>query len=163
MSYFKGIVIFILLVNLISEFIPKDSYKKYLKHISGIILILIIIEPVSEFLDVGNLEDKINRIILEDNILEANEFMRDADNESAKNMIYLYEQEIEDEVKAYLENCNLDIHEVKANIEITDNNELELISLEVDMKFINYDVENEYIKNIIEEKFSISKDRIYIN
>lgn len=162
MNYFKGIVIFILIVNLISEFIMNDSYKKYMKHISGIILVLIIIKPVSGFFGEGNMERIINKTILESNILESKKFMKEADNKALENMTSLYEDEIEKEIEQYLNEKNIDINDVKAQVEVSDTGKVELTSILIDMKFINYDIENQYIKDLIEEKFLISKERIEV-
>lgn len=52
--------------------------------------------------------------------------------------------------------------DVEVGISITDENEIRIDYVEIDLKFINYEIEDEYIKGMIEEKFYISKEVIEV-
>lgn len=162
MSYFKRVVIYILLINIIFEFIPNDSYKKYIKHISGVILILFVIEPISKYCNINYFESVVNDFILQNEVTDINKFMSGVNDIALNKSVEIYQSNIEYEIKTYLENCNFDVMDVEAVIGITNENDIKINYLEIDLKFINYEIEDDYIKNMIEEKFFISKDVIKV-
>ena len=162
MDYFKGIVVFVLLINIIYEFVPNDSYKKYLKHISGIIMILIIINPISKYCDINNLENTVNDFFVQNDALDVNEFMSGTSDIVLNKSADIYRCNIENEIKTYLVESNFDVDGVEARISITHENEIKIDYVEIDLKFINYELENEYIKDMIQEKFFISKEVISV-
>ncbi|MBQ3544068.1 MAG: stage III sporulation protein AF [Lachnospiraceae bacterium] len=162
MDYFKGIVVFVLLINIIYEFVPNDSYKKYLKHITGVIIILVVIEPICKYCDINHFEDSVNNYFLQSDVIDVNEFMSDANDIALNKSADIYKSNIENEIKSYLMNCNFDISDVETGISITNENEIKIDYVKIDLKFINYEIEDEYIKNMIEEKFFISKEVIEV-
>ena len=106
MSYFKRVVIYILLINIIFEFIPNDSYKKYIKHISGVILILFVIEPISKYCNINYFESVVNDFILQNEVTDINKFMSGVNDIALNKSVEIYQSNIEYEIKTYLENCN---------------------------------------------------------
>lgn len=162
MAYFKGIVIFVLLINIITEFIPNDSYKKYLKNISGIILILVVINPISKYCEVNNLENTVNNFLIQNDTMDVNEFMSGTNDIALNKSASIYRNNIENQIKSYLIDSNFELNDVEVGISITAEKEIKIDYVEIDLKFINYNIEDEYIKNMIEEKFYISKEVILV-
>lgn len=162
MNYFRRIVIFILIVNIIFEFVPNESYKKYIKHISGIIMVLIIINPISKYCNINILENSVSNFFMQNAMLDVNKFMSDSNDMALNNSVAIYRSNFENQIKSYLTDCNFDVTDVQAGISITNENEIRIDYVEIDLKFINYEIENEYIKNMVEEKFFISKEIINV-
>lgn len=52
MQWLYGIVGYFLIVTIIMQILPKDSYKKYISVYVGLLLMLIILQPLSNLLGV---------------------------------------------------------------------------------------------------------------
>lgn len=61
-SWIQNLVCYFILLSAVMNFLPDNSYKKYIQYYTGLLLILVILSPV---LHITGIQDKIDEYITE--------------------------------------------------------------------------------------------------
>ncbi len=159
-TWVKNIIIFLILVNILSNLVQSANYKKYTKIFTGMVLIIIVIAPISKILNLGNkLDFNFNSELVKlDTRLSDIDF---GDIENKKNELILneYKDEITNQIKdfALKEGLNVKSVDLKINEETSDNNygKIENINIILTKNLSDSQIKVEKVKKInIKDKTS---------
>lgn len=61
-SWMQNLVCYFILLSAVMNFLPDNSYKKYIQYYMGLLLILVILAPVFQY---GGIQEKIDEYVAE--------------------------------------------------------------------------------------------------
>ncbi len=111
--YIKNIGFFLILVSVICNALPDNSYKKYCKLFCGLVLVVLVLNPFNEFLNYeGNIGDIFTNKSYQSKLTELEAGMKMMEEEQMELALKHYENELKDELKATASNEGLVILDV---------------------------------------------------
>ena len=128
LEYIKNIGYFLILMSLVSNVMPDNSYKKYCRMFCGLILVVLVINPFYEFLNYeGDIEDIFSTISYESGARELENQIRIGEKGTKDKVINEYEKLIINELQGSAREEGLYIMEAK--VELTEGEEIKLTRL----------------------------------
>ena len=144
LSYIKNIGFFLILVSVICNALPDNSYKKYCRLFCGLILVVLVLNPFNEFL---NYDRDIGEIFTnksyQSKLWELEAGMKIMEEDQLEQALELYENEIKNILQSSAGTEGLEVLDVK--LSYTENKE-------------SNDFELEWIHIYVTDRFEADKD-----
>ncbi len=159
LAYIKNIGFFLILVSVVCNALPENSYKKYCKLFCGLVLVVLVITPFNEILNYdGDISDIFLNKSYQSQLMELEANLKLQDEKQFENTLAQYEESLKGEMQGAAANEGLYIMDVSVNYIYTDsgNDDIELQSLDI----VVTDIENN--KNV-ERSDDINLDEIHID
>lgn len=148
LDYIKNIGYFLILMSLVSNVMPDNSYKKYCRMFCGLILVVLVINPFYEFLNYeGDIKDIFAMTSYESKAMELEKQIKMSESNTRDRVIGEYEKLIVNELQGSAREEGLYIME--AQVELTEGEDIQLsgLNLIVTEKNISTDeIENELLE-----------------
>ncbi|MEE0685198.1 MAG: stage III sporulation protein AF [Lachnospiraceae bacterium] len=148
LDYIKNIGYFLILMSLVSNVMPDNSYKKYCRMFCGLILVVLVINPFYEFLNYeGDIKDIFAMTSYESKAMELKNQIKMSESNTRDRVIGEYEKLIVNELQGSAREEGLYIME--AQVELTEGEDIQLsgVNLIVTEKNISTDeIENELLE-----------------
>ena len=148
LDYIKNIGYFLILMSLVSNVMPDNSYKKYCRMFCGLILVVLVINPFYEFLNYeGDIKDIFAMTSYESKAMELKNQIKMSESNTRDRVIGEYEKLIVNELQGSAREEGLYIME--AQVELTEGEDIQLsvLNLIVTEKNISTDeIENELLE-----------------
>lgn len=148
LDYIKNIGYFLILMSLVSNVMPDNSYKKYCRMFCGLILVVLVINPFYEFLNYeGDIKDIFAMTSYESKAMELENQIKMSESNTRDRVIGEYEKLIVNELQGSAREEGLYIME--AQVELTEGEDIQLsgLNLIVTEKNISTDeIENELLE-----------------
>lgn len=156
LDYIKNIGYFLILMSLVSNVMPDNSYKKYCRMFCGLILVVLVINPFYEFLNYeGDIKDIFAMTSYESKAMELENQIKMSESNTRDRVIGEYEKLIVNELQGSAREEGLYIME--AQVELTEGEDVQLseLNLIVTEKNISTDeIEDE----LLEEQEKIGQE-----
>ena len=128
LDYIKNIGYFLILMSLVSNVMPDNSYKKYCRMFCGIILVVLVINPFYEFLNYeGDIKDIFAMTSYESKAMELENQIKMSESNTRDRVIGEYEKLIVNELQGSAREEGLYIME--AQVELTEGEDIQLSGL----------------------------------
>ena len=128
LEYIKNIGYFLILMSLVSNVMPDNSYKKYCRMFCGIILVVLVINPFYEFLNYdGDIKDIFVTASYESQVKELENQLKMNESSTKERAINEYEHLIVNELQGSAREEGLYIME--AQVELTEGEDIQLSGL----------------------------------
>ena len=148
LDYIKNIGYFLILMSLVSNVMPDNSYKKYCRMFCGLILVVLVINPFYEFLNYeGEIKDIFAMTSYESKAMELENQIKMSESNTRDRVIGEYEKLIVNELQGSAREEGLYIME--AQVELTEGEDIQLsgVNLIVTEKNISTDeIEDELLE-----------------
>ena len=148
LDYIKNIGYFLILMSLVSNVMPDNSYKKYCRMFCGLILVVLVINPFYEFLNYeGDIKDIFAMTSYESKAMELENQIKMSESNTRDRVIGEYEKLIVNELQGSAREEGLYIME--AQVELTEGEDIQLsgVNLIVTEKNISTDeIEDELLE-----------------
>lgn len=148
LDYIKNIGYFLILMSLVSNVMPDNSYKKYCRMFCGLILVVLVINPFYEFLNYkGDIKDIFAMTSYESKAMELENQIKMSESNTRDRVIGEYENLIVNELQGSAREEGLYIME--ARVELTEGEDIQLsrLNLIVTEKNISTDeIEDELLE-----------------
>ncbi|MBQ2745981.1 MAG: stage III sporulation protein AF [Lachnospiraceae bacterium] len=159
LAYIKNIGFFLILVSVVCNALPENSYKKYCKLFCGLVLVVLVITPFNEILNYdGDISDIFQNKSYQSQLMELEANLKLQDEKQFENTLAQYEESLKGEMQGAAANEGLYIMDVSVNYIYTDsgNDDIELQSLDI----VVTDIEN---NENVEKSDDINLDEIHID
>ena len=128
LDYIKNIGYFLILMSLVSNVMPDNSYKKYCRMFCGLILVVLVINPFYEFLNYeGDIKDIFAMTSYESKAMELENQIKMSESNTRDRVIGEYEKLIVNELQGSAREEGLYIME--AQVELTEGEDIQLSEL----------------------------------
>ena len=128
LDYIKNIGYFLILMSLVSNVMPDNSYKKYCRMFCGLILVVLVINPFYEFLNYeGEIKDIFAMTSYESKAMELENQIKMSESNTRDRVIGEYEKLIVNELQGSAREEGLYIME--AQVELTEGEDIQLSGL----------------------------------
>lgn len=128
LEYVRNIGYFLILMSLVGNVMPDNSYKKYCKMFCGLILMVLVISPFYDFINMeGDLSDAFVDVNYKSQVAELENQLMNNDSNMNERIIGEYEQLIIDECQGIAMEEGLYILDVK--VDIVEEEQLKLVGL----------------------------------
>lgn len=128
LDYIKNIGYFLILMSLVSNVMPDNSYKKYCRMFCGLILVVLVINPFYEFLNYeGEIKDIFAMTSYESKTMELENQIKMSESNTRDRVIGEYEKLIVNELQGSAREEGLYIME--AQVELTEGEDIQLSEL----------------------------------
>ena len=128
LDYIKNIGYFLILMSLVSNVMPDNSYKKYCRMFCGLILVVLVINPFYEFLNYeGEIKDIFAMTSYESKAMELKNQIKMSESNTRDRVIGEYEKLIVNELQGSAREEGLYIME--AQVELTEGEDIQLSGL----------------------------------
>ena len=130
LEYIKNIGYFLILMSLVNNVMPDNSYKKYCRMFCGLILVVLVINPFYEFLNYeGDIEDIFATASYESQVKDLESQIRISESATKNRVISEYESLIVKELQPIANKEGLYILEVR--VELIEGEEIQLSRLKL--------------------------------
>lgn len=130
LDYIKNIGYFLILMSLVSNVMPDNSYKKYCRMFCGLILVVLVINPFYEFLNYeGDIKDIFAMTSYESKAMELENQIKMSESNTRDRVIGEYEKLIVNELQGSAREEGLYIME--AQVELTEGEDIQLSRLKL--------------------------------
>lgn len=130
LDYIKNIGYFLILMSLVSNVMPDNSYKKYCRMFCGLILVVLVINPFYEFLNYeGEIKDIFAMTSYESKAMELENQIKMSESNTRDRVIGEYEKLIVNELQGSAREEGLYIME--AQVELTEGEDIQLSRLKL--------------------------------
>ena len=130
LEYVRNIGYFLILMSLVSNVMPDNSYKKYCRMFCGLILMVLVLNPFCDFMNMeGDLSDVFANANYKSQVADLENQLINNDNSMNDRIISEYEQLIIDELQGIATTEGLYILDV--DVSILEEEEVELSSLSI--------------------------------
>ena len=130
LDYIKNIGYFLILMSLVSNVMPDNSYKKYCRMFCGLILVVLVINPFYEFLNYeGDIKDIFAMTSYESRAMELENQIKMSESNTRDRVISEYEKLIVNELQGSAREEGLYIME--AQVEIVEGEDIQLSRLKL--------------------------------
>ena len=130
LEYIRNIGYFLILMSLVGNVMPDNSYKKYLKMFCGLILVVLVINPFYEFLNYdGSIKDIFKGARFDSEVAHIKGMLISNEENAKAQAIREYENILKEELQYIANNEGLYILDVK--VKISENEEIELTSVDL--------------------------------
>lgn len=158
LGYIKNIGFFLILVSVVCNALPDNSYKKYCKLFCGLVLVVLVITPFNEFLNYeGNISDIFIGKSYQSELMEMEANLRIQDEKQFESILSQYEESLKEELQVTAKEEGLYIVDLSVNYEYIDENEDELQLASLDIFVTEYEERNNL------ESDDINLDEIHID
>lgn len=164
----REIAVFLILVSIISNFLPEDNYRKYIKIISGVIIILIIMNPIHKIFKGEEIVSMFEDVYKKNDLVEMKKSMEGMNSEIYQKTLEEYETEIGTQLKNCLEERGFHIEDIRIRMNVEGEElYLEEVYIRVGDRYGTYDEgvgrsTSEFIKTYLWEEYEIAEDIIYV-
>ena len=130
LEYIRNIGYFLILMSLVTNVMPDNSYKKYCRMFCGIILVVLVINPFYEFMNFdGDIKDIFVTADYESQVKELEIQIKMKESSTKERAINEYENLIVKEVQGL---ANIEgLYIVGAHIELIEEPEVELVEVKL--------------------------------
>lgn len=130
LEYIKNIGYFLILMSLVSNVMPDNSYKKYCRMFCGLILVVLVINPFYEFLNFeGDIKDIFAMTNYKSQAMELKNQIKMSESGTREMAIKEYERLIVNELQGRAIEEGLYIME--AHVELTEGEDIQLSRLKL--------------------------------
>ena len=130
LEYIKNIGYFLILMSLVNNVMPDNSYKKYCRMFCGLILVVLVINPFYEFLNYeGDIEDIFATASYESQVKDLESQIRISESATKNRVISEYEGLIVKELQPIANKEGLYI--LEARVELIEGEEIQLSRLKL--------------------------------
>ena len=130
LEYIKNIGFFLILMSLVSNVMPDNSYKKYCRMFCGLILVVLVINPYYEFLNFeGDIKDIFAMTNYKSQAMELENQIKMSESGTREIAIKEYERLIVNELQGRAIEEGLYIME--AHVELTEGEDIQLSRLKL--------------------------------
>ena len=130
LEYIKNIGYFLILMSLVNNVMPDNSYKKYCRMFCGLILVVLVINPFYEFLNYeGDIEDIFATASYESQVKDLENQIRISESSTKNRVISEYESLIVKELQPIANKEGLYI--LEARVELIEGEEIQLSRLKL--------------------------------
>lgn len=130
LEYIKNIGYFLILMSLVSNVMPDNSYKKYCRMFCGLILVVLVINPFYEFLNFeGDIKDIFAMTNYKSQAMELENQIKMSESGTREMAIKEYERLIVNELQGRAIEEGLYIME--AHVELTEGEDIQLSRLKI--------------------------------
>ena len=130
LEYIKNIGYFLILMSLVSNVMPDNSYKKYCRMFCGLILVVLVINPFYEFLNFeGDIKDIFAMTNYKSQAMELENHIKMSESGTREMAIKEYERLIVNELQGRAIEEGLYIME--AHVELTEGEDIQLSRLKI--------------------------------
>ncbi len=158
LGYIKNIGFFLILVSVVCNALPDNSYKKYCKLFCGLVLVVLVITPFNEFLNYeGNISDIFIGKSYQSELMEMEANLRIQDEKQFESILSQYEESLKEELQVTAKEEGLYIVDLSVNYEYIDENEDELQLASLDIFVTEYEERDNL------ESDDINLDEIHID
>lgn len=146
LNYIKNIGYFLILMSLVSNVMPDNSYKKYCRMFCGIILVVLVINPFYEFLEFnGDIKDILVSASYESQAKELENQLKISESSTKDKIISEYERLIANELQGIATTEGLYI--MRVELDIVEENDIRLNEIKVLVTEDKEDMEDEDINS----------------
>lgn len=164
----REIAVFLILVSVITNFIPEGNYKKYIRVISGIIIILIVINPIQKIFHGDEFTVMFENEYKKKELIEMKISMDGINSEIYQKTLEEYEKEIGNYIKNQLEERGFNIRNICIKMDVDkDVLYLKEVFIEVGDRYGTYNEgvgksTGEFIKSYLCEEYGIEEEIICV-
>lgn len=168
LEYVRNIGYFLILMSLVGNVMPDNSYKKYCRMFCGLILMVLVISPFYDFLNMeGDLSDVFVDASFKSQVAELKSQLMENDISMNERIIDEYEQLIIDECQGIAVDEGLYILDV--SVDVIEEEDMELVGLNMVVttdkdKYVATKEKEELdnIGNISVDKINVGEEENYI-
>lgn len=134
LGYIKNIGFFLILVSVVCNALPENSYKKYCKLFCGLVLVVLVLTPFNELMNYeGNIGDIFVNKSYQSELMELEANLKMQDEKQFESILAQYEESLKEEMQGVAVNEGLYILDVSVNYTYTDSSheDIELQSIDV--------------------------------
>lgn len=158
LNYIRNIGYFLILMSLVSNVMPDNSYKKYCRMFCGLILVVLVINPFYEFLNYdGELKDIFVDANYKSQVAELKSQLLIKEEGAVNRFKLEYEKLLANQLQSIAKEEGLYISKVE--VELMEEEELNIKQLNIYVVDDLTEIENE--KNM-EDTYNISIDKISV-
>lgn len=158
LNYIRNIGYFLILMSLVSNVMPDNSYKKYCRMFCGLILVVLVINPFYEFLNYdGELKDIFVDANYKSQVAELKSQLLIKEEGAVNRFKLEYEKLLANQLQGIAKEEGLYIS--KVGVELMEEEELNIKQLNIYVTDDLTEIENE--KNM-EDTYNISIDKISV-
>lgn len=158
LNYIRNIGYFLILMSLVSNVMPDNSYKKYCRMFCGLILVVLVINPFYEFLNYdGELKDVFVDANYKSQVAELKSQLLIKEEGAVNRFKLEYEKLLANQLQGIAKEEGLYISKVE--VELMEEEELNIKQLNIYVTDDLTEIENE--KNM-EDTYNISIDKISV-
>ncbi|MBQ2980668.1 MAG: stage III sporulation protein AF [Lachnospiraceae bacterium] len=158
LNYIRNIGYFLILMSLVSNVMPDNSYKKYCRMFCGLILVVLVINPFYEFLNYnGELKDIFVDANYKSQVAELKSQLLIKEEGAVNRFKLEYEKLLANQLQGIAKEEGLYISKVE--VELMEEEELNIKQLNIYVTDDLTEIENE--KNM-EDTYNISIDKISV-
>ena len=158
LNYIRNIGYFLILMSLVSNVMPDNSYKKYCRMFCGLILVVLVINPFYEFLNYnGELKDIFVDANYKSQVAELKSQLLIKEEGAVNRFKLEYEKLLANQLQGIAKGEGLYISKVE--VELMEEEELNIKQLNIYVTDDLTEIENE--KNM-EDTYNISIDKISV-
>lgn len=130
LNYVRNIGYFLILMSLVSNIMPDNSYKKYCRMFCGLILVVLVLNPFYEFMNMdGDLSDAFANASYKSQVTDLKNQLISSDNSMNERIMDEFEQLIIDEIQGIATSEGLYILDVE--VSILESEEVKLSGLRI--------------------------------
>ena len=163
LEYIRNIGYFLILMSLVSNVMPDNSYKKYCRMFCGLILMVLVINPFYNLLNLdGDLSDAFANASYKSQVEDLENQLINNDSSMKGRIIEEYEQLIMDECQGIAADEGLYILDVKVDILEEEDMTLTGINMTVTTDVDRYLEEQEKKNDNVNREYKINIDKIEV-
>ena len=130
LEYIKNIGYFLILMSLVSNVMPDNSYKKYCRMFCGLILVVLVINPFYEFLNFeGDIKDIFAMTNYKSQAMELENQIKMSESGTREMAIKEYERLIVNELQGRA--IEEGVYIMEAHVELTEGEDIQLSRLKL--------------------------------
>ena len=130
LEYIRNIGYFLILMSLVGNVMPDNSYKKYLKMFCGLILVVLVINPFYEFLNFeGDIKDIFAMTNYKSQAMELENQIKMSESGTREMAIKEYERLIVNELQGRA--IEEGVYIMEAHVELTEGEDIQLSRLKL--------------------------------
>lgn len=159
LGYIKNIGFFLILVSVVCNALPENSYKKYCKLFCGLVLVVLVITPFNEILNYeGDISDIFINKSYQSQLIELEARLKLQEEQQMEGVIEQYEKELEEELDRAASKEGLQILDIDVNYTYSDEHAEQL-----ELKSVDIYVADDIIGEDNFESSDINLDEIHID
>lgn len=137
--YIKNIGFFLILVSVICNALPENTYKKYCKLFCGLVLVVLVIAPFNEILNYdGDIADIFLSKSYQSDLIELEVRLKLQEEQQMQSALEQYEEELKNNLEGVAKEQGLYIEDVNINYTYSDESEDELELQSIDITVNEY-------------------------
>lgn len=162
-AWMRNIIFYYIFLSAVMNFLPDNSYKKYIRFFMGVLLIVLLLTPVFQFFQMkGSLDDFLNKRTLEEAFQESKWNMVYAGDSQKNYLTGAYEDEVEKNINQFL--IQKEVTPIEVDVTLDYQEEIMVKSINIILESVK-EGQNiiKEIKNQLIEVYNISDTNINIS